>query len=526
MSLADSVRQTIRRYDLVPERGRVVVALSGGGDSVALLHLLRDLAVDGDLVVAGAAHFNHRLRPNAGQDEQFCRDLCAALSVPLELGRADVRSVAQATKRSIEDTARQLRYAFLHEAAGRLTADVIAVGHSRDDQAETFLLRIIRGAGTRGLAAIRPKAGMVIRPLIGTSRPELRRFAEERGLAYREDETNADLSVPRNRVRHELLPYLARVFSPNIVEVLAREAELAREDDDRLEREAIEIAGSVVLTDTRQATTEAPPGSSAARTASPSEPSRAREVVELDAERLVALHPAIASRVARIALARLRGGRFIGFDQVQRFLDFAHAGRSGRLLSLPGQQVRLRHGESGRLVIELAAAPPRGGPARHGGQPAPMSTEAGRAAVGPVAPGLEGRERGNSFSFSLSIPGEVILPEQRWAVSAEWASASEASGSNGLVALVEGLNGPLTVRSRKPGDRFRPPGLGGRAKKLQDYFVDRKVPRADRDRVPLVVDRDDRIVWIVGHAVAEGFRAATPSQGVILLKARQLGGEV
>ena len=386
---------------------------------------------------------------------------------------------------------------------------------------------------------------MVIRPLIDVSRADLRMFAAEHRLAFREDESNADLAVPRNRIRHELLPYLAREFSPGIVEVLAREAELAREDDDRLESEAIEIARSVVLTHTLQSI-DRPAGPSAGRQGSSADPAAAAAAVEVDIAGLNAQHAAIASRVARIALGQLRGAGFIGFDQIQRFLEFARSGKPGSALSLPGQQA-VHMGERIRLQPE----PPRAGNASDGlktgtatsgeaqtrgagrGVPATASaaglakpTEARTAKEGPAPPRPRSREGGNSFQIPLSIPGEVILPARRWAVSADWASAAESDGAGGLEALVKGVNGPLTVRSRRPGDRFQPPGLGGRAKKLQDYFVDRKVPRAERDQVPLVVDRDDRIVWIVGHAVADGVRATNPAPGVILLKARQLGGEV
>jgi tRNA(Ile)-lysidine synthase len=472
MSLAPSVRRTIRRYGMIPSGGRVVVALSGGPDSVALVHLLRELEGAGDLVVAGVAHFNHQLRDGAEADERFCRELADALGVPIQTGRADVRAAARADGRSIEDAARRLRYAFLQEAAVTLQADAIAVGHSRDDQAETFLLRIIRGAGTRGLRSIRPKAGNIVRPLIEVSRVDLRQFAANRKLVFREDETNGDVSIPRNRVRHELLPYLEREFSPNIVEVLSREAALAAADEDRLQIDAIDLASSIVLTNTRD------------------------ENVRLDAAALTAAHPALASRVARLALDRLAGGRFVGFDHVQRFLDFAREGATGSALSLPGQQ--------GRIV--RSPTPPHA-----------------RMVVLTVDGGPK-----SSFHFSLSIPGEVILTAQGWTVSAEWADSAEPAGPNGLglFALVKGLDAPLAVRSRLPGDRFRPAGLGGRARKLQDFMVDRKIARSHRDLLPLVVDRDDRIVWIVGHAVAEGFRAATPSPGVILLKARHLGGEV
>ncbi|HJR57973.1 MAG TPA: tRNA lysidine(34) synthetase TilS [Vicinamibacterales bacterium] len=466
---------------MLPPGGRVVIALSGGPDSVALVHILRELEQAGHLRIAGLAHFNHQLRGDASAaDEQFCRDLASAVGLPIEVGRGNVRDVARREKRSIEDAARRLRYAFLHEAAAALHADAVAVGHSREDQAETFLLRLLRGAGTRGLGSIRPRAGVIVRPLLDVSRAELRRFLADRGVSSREDASNADVTVPRNRVRHELLPYLQREFSPGIVEVLAREAALALEDDERLEAEAIDLAASVVLTNTA--------------------PEDAAPRVTVDATALVSLHPALASRVARVALRQLGGDRFIGFEHIQRFLELARTGEAGNALSLPGQQARLE---------------------------APGARGAGRRiTLGPEpARGVE--TEANSFRIPLSIPGEVVLSAQRLAVSADWADGlAPGDSQRELAAFVKGLNGPLAVRSRQPGDRFQPPGLGGRARKLQDYLVDRKVARADRDLLPLVVDRDDRIVWIVGHAVAEGFRAAEPSPGVILLKAKYLGGEV
>lgn len=475
MSLASRVLRTIRRHEMLPAGGRVAVALSGGPDSVALLDLLRELEASHHLVVAGVAHFNHQLRGAAADaDERFCRDLAATLGLPVEVGRADVREAARREKRSVEDAARALRYRFLRESAARLDAAAVAVGHTLDDQAETFLLRLIRGAGTRGLGGIRPKAGIVIRPMIDVPRAELRQLAAERQLAFREDETNADLGIPRNRVRHELLPYLARHFSPNIAGVLAREAAVAREDDDRLEREAIELAASVVLTDTAKET--AP--------------------VLLDAAALASAHPALGARVARLALERAASGRFFGFDPVQRLLELARTGKPGAAASLPGLQARLA--DHGRLVVELGPEPPR----------------------------AEKRTDGPERRFPLSIPGEVVLPEAGLAIAADRAEGGGVPPVGGDRVLLQGLDGPLSVRFRRPGDRFQPPGMGGRARKLQDYLVDRKVPRARRDRLPLVVDRDDRIVWIVGHAVAEGRLAGGPSPGVILLIARHLGGEV
>ena len=471
MNLSRRVVRTIRRHELLTRGGRVLVALSGGPDSVALVHLLLELQAEGELTVAGLAHFNHRLRgADADDDERFCREMAATLGLPIDVGSADVRAAAASTGRSIEDVARELRYQFLEEAAVRLAADAVAAGHSLDDQAETFLLRLLRGAGPRGLSGILPRAGRVIRPLIDIPRAELRQYAADRSLAWRDDASNADLAIPRNRVRHELIPYLEREFSPGISRVLAREAAIARDDERRLHEEAIDFTSSIVLITTGGK-------------------------IEVDALALRSLHPALAARVARQALTVLASGRFIGFDHANRLLELA-AGAEGDAADLPGQ----RGVRQGRAIV-LGAPLPR-----------------------------EKRPRGdveNSFRFPLSIPGEVTLDTQGWAVSAERVdpSAGPPASARGrqVTIAAEPLRFPLAIRSRRRGDRFRPLGLAHR-KKLQDFLVDRKIPRESRDSLPLVVDAQDRIVWVVGESVAEDFRVTEPSRGVILLKARRLGG--
>src|SRR5512141_854929 len=171
MSVSERTLRTIRRHSMLPRGGRVVVALSGGPDSVALVHVLGELASAGELAIAALAHFNHQLRGvEADEDEVFCRRMAGALGLPFEAGRADVRALAAEHGRSIEDAARVARYAFFEEVADRIGADVIAVGHTRDDQAETFLLRLLRGSGLRGLAGILPRSGRVVRPLLDVSR--------------------------------------------------------------------------------------------------------------------------------------------------------------------------------------------------------------------------------------------------------------------------------------------------------------------------------------------------------------------
>ena len=226
MSLTQRVLLSIGRHALLRDGTRVLVALSGGADSVALLLLLRELERDGALTIAGTAHLNHQLRgEEADADEAFCAALAARLGVPFIVERADIAARARAQKRSIEDAARGARYEFFERAADECSAAAVAVAHTREDQAETFLLRLLRGSGTRGLAAIQPRAGRVVRPLLEVARDDLRAYLVSQGQAFREDATNADVTIPRNRVRHELIPYLESRFSPGVTDVLARSAD-------------------------------------------------------------------------------------------------------------------------------------------------------------------------------------------------------------------------------------------------------------------------------------------------------------
>ena len=246
MSLADRVAASVQAQALIPRGGRVVAAVSGGGDSVALLHLLAELAERSLLTLAGVAHVNHRLRrPASDEDERFCRDLARRFGVPCLVESVAVADVARSRRVSVELAGHHLRHAFFARAAAELEAGRVALGHTIDDQAETVLLRLIRGAGAAGLSGMRPRAGVLVRPLLGVGRAELRRYLADGGVPFREDASNADLRVPRNRVRHELLPHL-RTYSPRIVEALARQADIARADEAWLSHRANQAAADLV----------------------------------------------------------------------------------------------------------------------------------------------------------------------------------------------------------------------------------------------------------------------------------------
>jgi tRNA(Ile)-lysidine synthase len=470
MDLLDRVRETIRRYRLLAPETTVVAATSGGSDSVALAHILHELDRRGECHLAGLAHFNHQLRAEADRDEACCVKLAETLQRPFVVDRADVRELARRENRSMEDAARTARHAFLERARLQLGADVVALGHTRDDQAETFLLRLLRGAGSRGLGSMHPQRDTLIRPLLDCRRADLQTYLQEHAIPFVHDETNDDVSVPRNRVRAELLPLLEKRFNPSIVDALAEESELAREEYQYLDSAAIARYGRIASSDGRRWT--------------------------LEVSALDACPVPLRRLIVRRALTEAAQGRAVRFVDVQRTLDVALAGAAA--FDGPGQRVE-RIGDAVVLT----------------GRPAGAT---GRAVAGRPA---------NLFRYALSIPGEVQVPEAGCVVSAEVVDRFEPAvltAGHGVAAVrLDKSTGGYAVRNRRPGDRFRPFGLSGR-KKLQDFFVDHKVVREHRDLVPIVVDDRDRIVWVAGHTISEDFRVMDPAQAVLILRLKGLGG--
>jgi tRNA(Ile)-lysidine synthase len=313
-ALHQRVLRTLRRGSLIPEGGRVLVGLSGGSDSVGLLLVLRDLAESGRFSVAGAAHFNHRARPTAERDEAFCRNLATRLDVSFSRDEADVASVAARDGLSFEECARQLRYGFLRRAARDIGATTIAVGHTVDDQAETFLLKLARGAGATGLGGVYPRRDAVVRPMLDVSRDEIRRWLRDMGQAWMDDESNADLRNPRNRVRHRVLPELDAAYGGPTRAQLARAADLIRADGECLDARANDRLRELAR--------------------------RCPERLELDAPALFAEPGPIRSRLLLAALREHAPGREIGLEHVESALEVLRGER--RAADVPGSRVELR----------------------------------------------------------------------------------------------------------------------------------------------------------------------------------------
>ena len=438
----------IQQERLLRPGERVVAAVSGGPDSTALLLVLKGLCAERDFELT-AFHYNHQLRSASEQDEEFARDLCRGLKVDLQVDRGCVRQQAEQRGLNLEDWARRVRYRALIEVAQRLKATP-ATGHTLDDQAETVLLKLFRGAGPDGLSAIaarrliRPaaqdgRAISVIRPLLGFRRQEVLDYLQRRGQGFRQDESNADLSLDRNWVRAELIPLLEERLNPNLVPTLGRNAQLWGQVGEWLNR-----LSETILEGCRM---------------------EAGDLL-LPLQAMMG-NPRIVQRSAlREAVLRMRPAS--GLD------PFSLAPEPAR------KAVRLAHIDA---LLRLAGQPPGHEIQLPGGLRAVREPDQLRLTLQGPTPG---------FCYSLAPPGEIVLSEVNKRLTLRECSHSEASGPIRLWLD----SSPLKVRNRQPGDRYRP-GKDSRARKLKDLLAQGRVPNALRDRL-IVLESGGKLVWVEG----------------------------
>jgi tRNA(Ile)-lysidine synthase len=526
--LLDQVRQAIEEHTLLTPGETVVVGVSGGPDSLCLLHCLCQLCDEYHLCLH-VAHLHHGLRgTDADADAEFVRDLAAAWRLPHTVERVDVPALADQHRLAFEEAARRARYAFLARVAVAAGARTIAVGHNADDQAETVLMHFLRGSGLAGLRGMLPRtpltdyrlldaqdagdtepllagaspvAGLqLIRPLLEVTRQEIEAYCDFFGLEPRFDRSNLDTTYFRNWLRHEVLPLLAQ-HNPNVREVIRRSARVIA-GDYALLRSLLEQAWPhVTLEDTT--TTSPPPagGTEGGAPARGAEGEPPRIVFDLTAWR--ALPTGLQRSTLREAIHRLRRSlRNINFLHVENALRVARDGATGDQSTLPGG-LMLTVGYD-RFTIASAGTE----------EPLPdwPLLEPGAAAL-PVA-----------------IPGDTPLPGSDWLLRArvlgrddltpEWA-ANPDPWQAFLDARAAGER--LWLRSRRPGDRFQPQGMGGHSTKLADFYTNQKVLRAARDRLPLLVGEDrqgapSRIVWVCGWRVDARFQLHDATEQVLVLR--------
>lgn len=440
MNLVDSIREAINRHTLIPDGKHVVVGVSGGADSVALLRAFRALEIP-----CTVAHMNHQLRdPESDVDEQFVRNLADELGFPIVGKSVDVKSLSETTGHSIEMAARQARHAFFAE----FDDAVIALAHHADDQAETFILKLARGAGIDGLCGMSFFQSLekiqLIRPMLGIPRAEILQWLEENGFAWREDASNADERFLRNKVRHTVLPMLEHELNPNIRETILRTMEILR-----AENAYVDAAANRVACDPDSTGTGRPEAASTLK------------------------QPlALQRRIVRKWLFE-QGADEVGFEAVEQILALMNQGTGSTVFELNEHQ---------RVVVEY-------GTPRFEELQAPCPETTWTLTI----------EAGTGWIRDDSCMGE--LPASA-SVSAEMVGERK-----------------LTVRGYRPGDRIAPFGMEGTCK-LQDILTDRKIPRARRNRIPVVLCGTE-IIWVPGYRIAQGWELKNAAEKSFHLKLEQ-----
>jgi tRNA(Ile)-lysidine synthase len=517
----DAVYAKVREFclaeGLLREGDRVLAAVSGGPDSITLLHVLFRLR--GELCLdLRVAYVDHGLRGGRGAEEMaFVAEKAAELGLEFHGETVDAAAAAGRSGLSLEEAARQVRYEALAAVArswglGPAGEPRVAVGHNLDDQAETVLMRVIEGTGLDGLAGMpalrRDEGWVLVRPLLTVTRAEILDYCRAWSLEPRSDETNTDERFRRNFVRARVLPLLEG-YNPRVREALVRLAAIAREDAEALEEEAARREGRVCRPGV-------PEGESPFAGLSPVPGS----VVAVSRAGLKRLPEALRKRVLRRVLRRLAGpetGRDIGRAGVERAARAAERFRVGGRLEFPGGVVL----EAGYRYVFLARCEGR----------RPGDGRGGRDDLGGfgVAEGLE--EGGPPEPAVLAVPGRTEVPALGWSFTAEFVRAGDEARPRAPVPVARDrmevdldpgeVEMPLRVRTRRRGDAFRPLGVGG-TKKLKDFFISCKMPRAERDRWPLLVDASDRIVWVVGLRPDERFLARRGGGEVLRVTAERL----
>ncbi|MEK7237948.1 MAG: tRNA lysidine(34) synthetase TilS, partial [Nitrospirota bacterium] len=455
----------------------VIIGLSGGPDSVCLGIILHKLRVDFNLTL-NAVYVDHGLRPDEVENEKaFCKNFCNNLGIGFFTKAVDVKEYAKDRKLNIQEAARELRYHAYEEVSKKAGAAKIALGHTADDQVETVLIHLMRGAGYKGLSGMPPvrssefgvlssesrvkKNVLIIRPLIEIERSEIENFLFQNSslftlhssLPFIVDSSNLKKDYFRNWIRLMIIPEFKKK-SPALVKSISRMADILREEDAYLE---------IIVTKTLMRLISR----------------KSADAIELFILPLETMEKPILRRVLRRAVSETEGIKGIDFIHIEDMIELIKRGKSGDRIYLP-KGIRVIKNYS---TIVITSRPPQ-----------KIST------------------------YTINVPGEVVLNEIKAVIKASAENKSDDYGDGKITTVFDAdkIGTILTVRQRKNGDFFYPAGFGKR-KKLQDFFVDEKVPRDERDSVPIVVSGND-IVWVAGFRGDERFNAAADTKRFLRLE--------
>lgn len=456
MSLLRKVENTIEKYNMLSIGDHVLVSLSGGPDSTCLLHILNQFKGKYKLKIS-ALYIDHGLRPeDVPKEIEFCREICEHLKVDFFVESIDVKGFSSREKIGIQEAARILRYEVLDSLSLRIRANKISLGHNADDQAETVIMRLLRGSGPQGLSGIPPVRKKIIRPLIEVTREEIEEYLRENQLTSVQDPSNTSERYLRNIIRKRLIPVIKEI-SPEAPRIIARTAEILREENDFIN---VQVTKALMRLMSRKSESR----------------------VELFCNPMEILNIVLLRRALRAAIDTVRDLKGLEFEHIDEIIKLIKRGKPGDRIYLP-KGIRAIKGYS---TLIITAEPP-----------VKLST------------------------YVLDRPGTVFLKEISTYLTVSEVPREELTdfGNQREVIYVDSdkVKFPITVRARKAGDYFYPFGFGKR-KKLQDFFVDQKVPRDERDSIP-IVESDGKIVCVVGMRLDDRFKIEHNTIKCLMIKA-------
>lgn len=461
----NKVVETIKRENLISKNDKIIIALSGGPDSVCLLHVLNKLSKQEGFTLY-AAHLNHQIRGTAAhKDALYAMDLCAELGIRYFVKSLDVPTYCKEKKLTLEEGARILRYEMLFELKGELAADKIAVAHNLDDQAETVIMRIMRGTGLTGLKGMEYKRpDGIIRPLMDVLKKDIEKYCQLNKLHPRIDHTNLEDEYTRNKIRIHLLPYIQREYAPNIKEALSRMANGLREDSLFIENIADQkFAEIAALIDA--------------------------DTVRIDLDLLESEDVVITKRIIRNAYKHIEGS-YNGLEAVHLddVIELMQNQRKNAKINLPKGIIADK--KSSYLYLTKKEI------------------------------------KNEPIEYEIEIPINKVTVIEELGIRVETQRISKeksklfSTGTNTKSFDIAKVSGKLIMRNRRNGDKIKPLGLGG-TKKIKDILIDSKVPLELRNNVPLLCD-DEKVLWIVGHCISEEAKISEQTEAVVRIIIRDI----
>ena len=498
----------VEKHHMIAPGDRIVLGVSGGADSVCLLFLLLEYSkrVPFDLTVV---HVNHGIRPDAGEDASYVRELCETHKLSFYLVKEDVQAKAQAEKCSEEDMGRRVRYEAFEKAAEEVDATKIAVAHNSDDNGETMLLHLFRGSGLGGLKGILPVRDMIsesgadsekksngsglqlIRPILCLRRHEIEEYLKERGISWRKDSTNDSDDYTRNRIRHHILPYAEEYIASNVPDRMLYTAEIVQETEDYLEMQTKEALLNCLVTEDESKT-----AGRSFTLAGQSLESRTR--YSIHRESFLKIHPALQKRILlQLAKQLSPTGKDISQVHVADMLTLFEQ-EGNRTIHLPFGIVARRQYD--RVILEMTDMP--------------------------MTVGIMMADRGSD-----ELPDSIVNPEQdgiydlgEWGkleISHVFEEKYQELPRNQYTKWFDydKINGYLEIRARRKGDYLTiSDGAGGsRHKSLKDYMITEKIPRELRDRIP-VLAVGNHVLWLVGYRISEDFKVRENTKHILQAK--------